>query len=160
MTRLRPSSPGEQTMTISERMHPRSEQAVTVAGKVRNGLHVLVCASPSGITCEWWPSMPNRLTEVELTRYDHVARISGRTQWSSPRLRSGDTDRLRASQLQHAVQDRDADVHLGGLTLVRARAQPVADHPFKPADRCLSQRTAIVAGGFLPTHTAVLGDKL
>src|SRR3954465_3743642 len=34
-----------------------------------------------------------------------------------PVLGSCDADGLRASQLQHAVQDRDADVHLGGLTL-------------------------------------------
>ena len=74
--------------------------------------------------------------EVE-ARKDRVARISGRTQWSSPRLRSGDADRLRAPQLQHAVQDHDADGHLGGLTLVRARVQPVADHPFEAADRGL-----------------------
>src|SRR4051795_9645905 len=105
-----------------------------------------------------WPS-PGRATNSLWGISDHVARISGRTQWSSPRLRSGDTDRLRASKLQHAVQDRDGDVHLGGLTLVRARAQPVADHPFKPADRCLGQRTAIVATGLLPAHTAVLGDE-
>src|SRR4051812_44515228 len=38
----------------------------------------------------------------------------------SPVRGSCDADGLRASQLQHAVQDRDADVHLGCLTLVRA----------------------------------------
>src|SRR5215207_1031106 len=91
---------------------------------------------------------------------DRVARISERTQWTSPHLHSGDADRLRASQLQHAVQNRDADVHLGGLTLVRARVQPVADHPFEAANRCLGQGTAIVAGGCLPAHAAVLGDEL
>src|SRR3954463_7169966 len=86
--------------------------------------------------------------------------VSGRTQWSSPRLRSGDADRLRASQLQHAVQDHDGDVHLGRLTLVRARVQPVADHPFEAADRGLGQRTVIVATGLLPAHAAVLGNEL
>src|SRR3954449_9851150 len=58
-----------------------------------------------------------------------------------PVLGSCDADGLRASQLQHAVQDRDADVHLGCLTLVRARAQPVPDHPFEAADCGLGQGT-------------------
>src|SRR5215207_8575493 len=107
-------------------------------------------ASPVDLGCD---------TE-EAAQIDRVAGISGRTQWSSPRLGSGDADRLRLSQLQHAVQDHDGDVHLCGLTLVRARAQPVADHPFEAADRCLGQGTAIVAGGILPARAAVLGDQL
>src|SRR4051812_12270726 len=53
---------------------------------------------------------------------DSVARIRGAVALPHPRLGSGDADVGRASQLQHAVQDRDADVHLRGLTLVRARA--------------------------------------
>src|SRR5215212_11906866 len=79
---------------------------------------------------------------------------------SVPRLCSGDTDGFRASQLQHAVQDHEGDVHLGGLMLVRARVQPVADHPFEAADRCLGQRTTVVAGGLLPAYAAVLGNEL
>jgi len=51
-----------------------------------------------------------------------------------PVLGSCDADGLRASQLQHAVQDHDGDVHLGGLTLVRARAQPVPDHALVAPD--------------------------
>ncbi len=45
-----------------------------------------------------------------------------------PVPRSGDADGLRASQLQHAVEDVDGNLHLGRPTLIRARAQPVADH--------------------------------
>src|SRR4051794_19811272 len=63
-----------------------------------------------------------------------------------PVLGSCDADGLRAPQLQHAVQDRDADVDLGRLTLVRARAQPVPDHALVAPDRGLGQRTAVVAG--------------
>src|SRR4051794_22082537 len=81
-------------------------------------------------------------------------------QWAYPRLRSGDADKFRASELQHAVQDRDGDVRLGGLTLVRARAQPVADHPLEAADCGLGQRPAVIAGGLLPAHAAALGNKL
>src|SRR4051812_39897612 len=51
-----------------------------------------------------------------------------------PVLGSCDADGLRASQLQHAVQDLDGDVHLSRPTLVRTRAQPVPDHALEPAD--------------------------
>src|SRR4051812_5660723 len=71
-----------------------------------------------------------------------------------------DADRFRASQLQHAVQDRGRDGHLGGLTLVRARAQPVADHPLEAADCGFGQCPAVIAGDLLPAHAAVLGNKL
>src|SRR4051812_26122327 len=79
---------------------------------------------------------------------------------SRPRLLSGDADRFRASQLQHAVQDRDSDVHLGGLTPVRVRAQPVADHPLEAADCGLGQRPAVITGGLLPAPAAAFGNKL
>jgi len=46
----------------------------------------------------------------------------------SPDWRSDDADGVRASQLQHAVEDVNSDLHLGGPALVRARAQAVADH--------------------------------
>src|SRR3954451_20040649 len=63
----------------------------------------------------------------------------------SPVLGSCDADGLRASQVQHAVQDLDRHVHLSRPTLVRTRAQPVADHPFEAADGGLGQGTTIVA---------------
>ena len=47
-----------------------------------------------------------------------------------PVLGSCDADGLRASQLQHAVEHVDGDVHLGGPTLLGVRAQPVPDHAF------------------------------
>ena len=108
---------------------------------------------PRPLSYEGWPQKSSAWP-------DRVARISRRTQWAYSRLRSGDADRFRASQLQHAVQDRDGDVDLGGLTLVCARAQPVADHPLEAADCGLDQRPAVIAGGLLSAHAAVLGDKL
>src|SRR4051794_1382585 len=41
---------------------------------------------------------------------------------------SGDADVLRAAQVQHAIEHVDSDVHLGRPTLLRMRAQPVAEH--------------------------------
>src|SRR4051794_24852608 len=46
----------------------------------------------------------------------------------TPVLGSCDADVIRASQLQHAVQDLDRHVHLSRPTLIRTRAQPVPDH--------------------------------
>src|SRR3954451_16202345 len=41
---------------------------------------------------------------------------------------SGNADVVRASHLLHAVEHVDRHVHLGRPTLIRVRAQPVADH--------------------------------
>lgn len=62
-----------------------------------------------------------------------------------PRLGSGNADEDWASQLQHAVQSMDGDVQLGRATLVRARAQPVADQLFEPADGGLGAGTGVVS---------------
>jgi len=43
----------------------------------------------------------------------------------SPDRGSGNSDGVRASQLQHAVDDMDSDVHLGRLAFVGVRAQSV-----------------------------------
>ncbi len=45
-----------------------------------------------------------------------------RAQLPQPRWRSGDADGDRASQVQHAVERVDSDVHLGRPTLVRVCA--------------------------------------
>src|SRR3954470_23891476 len=63
-----------------------------------------------------------------------------------PVLGSCDADGLRASQLQHAVQDLDGDVPLGRPTLVRTRAQPVPDHALEPADGGLGPGPFRVSG--------------
>src|SRR3954470_19403039 len=64
-----------------------------------------------------------------------------------PVLGSCDAGGLRASQLQHAVQDLDRHVHLSRLTLIRTRAQPVPDHALEPADGGLGPGARIVARG-------------
>jgi hypothetical protein len=56
--------------------------------------------------------------------------VHGSREWAQrplPRRGSVDADTARASELQHAVE---ANRHLGGPTLVRPRAQLIADHLF------------------------------
>src|SRR3954465_10179560 len=77
-----------------------------------------------------------------------------------PVLGSCDADGLRASQLQHAVQDLDRHVHLSRPTLIRTRAQPVPDHALEPAHGGLGPGARVVARGLLPAHPALLGDEL
>src|SRR5215218_11359385 len=69
----------------------------------------------------------------------------GRAHSPLPRSGSCDADGLRASQLQHAVEGVDGNLHLGRPTLVRARAQPVADHAFEPAHGGLDPGASVVA---------------
>src|SRR3954449_12626157 len=85
-------------------------------------------------------------------------RWDGRTD-PDPRPGSRDADGLRAPELQHPVQDVNADGDLGRLTTVRARAQRVPDHPLVAGHRRLGQSTTIVAGGLPPARAPVLGDE-
>src|SRR5215218_6203526 len=70
----------------------------------------------------------------------------GRAHSPLPRSGSCDADGLRAPQLQHAVQRMDGNLHLGRPTLVRAAAQPVADHLFEPAHGSLGPGANVVSG--------------
>src|SRR4051794_28900938 len=54
----------------------------------------------------------------------------------------------------------DGEVHLGRPTLVRAGAQPVADHLFPPPDGGLDPSPFVVPGPLLPSHAPVLGNAL
>src|SRR5215212_9028228 len=92
-----------------------------------------------------------------------VAVVHGSGTWTQlpqPRLGSSDADIARASELQHAVERLDGDVHLGRPTLVRAGAQPVADHLFPPPDGGLGPSAFVVPGPLLPSHAPVLGDAV
>src|SRR5208283_1372688 len=71
-----------------------------------------------------------------------------------------DTDRLRASKLQHAIQRTDCDANFSRSARIRARPQCVPDHPFVSIDIGLNQRTPVVARRFLPGHSAALGNEL
>jgi hypothetical protein len=80
--------------------------------------------------------------------------------YPSTAWRSGDADGDRASQLQHAVERMDGNVHLVRPTLVRARAQPVTDDLLEPADGLLDASPLRVVGCFLPPRAFMLGDAL
>jgi len=71
------------------------------------------------------------------TRRQRGAGIKGAAALTPAPTCSGDADVVRASQVQHAVEHVDSDVHLGRPTLIRMRAQPVADHLFPSANRGL-----------------------
>ena len=79
-----------------------------------------------------------------------------------PNSRRGscDADRLRASELEHAVQSTNGDRDFCGLTIVCARTERIADHPFVARDRRLRLGPGVVAGSLLPAHTATFGDQL
>jgi len=78
----------------------------------------------------------------------------------SPGCGSGDTDGDQASQLQHAVERMDGDVHLGRPTPVRARVQPVTDDLLERADGCFGPSPLCVAARLLPGRASVLGDTV
>src|SRR3954471_3973208 len=76
-----------------------------------------------------------------------VARIRGAGALTPAPSRLGDADIVRASEFQHAVENIDRHVHLGGPTLIGVRAQPVPDHALEPADGGLGPGARIVARG-------------
>src|SRR4051794_3831329 len=88
-----------------------------------------------------------------------MGRRYGRTE---PDTYSGlcDADVLRASQLQHLVQHVGRDGHLGRLTCVRLKAQPLTDNAFPFRDISLHQSAPVVSRCPLPAHAAALGDAL
>src|SRR5215207_1041955 len=73
---------------------------------------------------------------------------------------SGDADVVRASQVQHAVEHVAGDAYLGRPTLIRMRAQPVAEHLFPSRDGGLGPGAFRVPGCLLPGHATLLGDEL
>jgi hypothetical protein len=77
-----------------------------------------------------------------------------------PRLGSSDADGVRASQLQHPVQDMNGDADLGRPTLILARAQSVTDDLLVAPDGGLNAAPFVVAGHLLPPDPAFLGNAL
>src|SRR4051812_22535723 len=79
-----------------------------------------------------------------------------------PNSRRGscDADGLRASELEHAVQSTNGDRDFCGLTIVCARTERIADHPFVARDRRLRLGPGVVAGSLRPAPTATFGAQL
>ena len=71
---------------------------------------------------------------------------------------SRDPDILRASKVEHAVQDTGSDAHFGRLPPIRLGAQPIADDAFPSRDIGLHQSAPVVPCGLLPAHAAALGN--
>src|SRR3954469_9987940 len=69
-----------------------------------------------------------------------------------------DTDVLRASQLQHSVQNIGRNGHLTRLSPIRLRTEPIADDALPARDVRLYQGAPVVPRGLLPAHAAALGD--
>src|SRR6266404_3998225 len=67
---------------------------------------------------------------------------------------------IRPPELQHAVQRRDSNAHLGRLPPFGPRAQRVTDHSLVAADIGLHQGTPIVTRCPLPAHATALSDQL
>ena len=61
-----------------------------------------------------------------------------------PAPTSCDADGVRASQLQHAVQDMDGDGNLGRATLILTEAESVTDHLFVSPDGSLDAAALVV----------------
>src|SRR3954468_22691841 len=80
----------------------------------------------------------------------------GRTE-PDPCSGSCDTDVLRASQLQHSVQNIGRNGHLTRLSLVPLEAQPVTNDALPARDVRLHQGAPVVPRGLLPAHAAALG---
>src|SRR5271166_4373298 len=109
----------------------------------------------SGLGCsqlQFWHAMPWGRPPQHGSRKRHSDLVSFR--------RLCDTDGLRASKLQHAIQRTDCDANLSRSARIRARPQCVPDYPFVSADIGLNQRTPVVAGRFLPGHSAAFGYEL
>jgi hypothetical protein len=77
-----------------------------------------------------------------------------------PDLRSSDADGVRASELQHSVQDMNGDADLCRPTLTLVRAQSVANDLLVAPDGGLNAAPFVVASHLLPPDPAFLGNAL
>src|SRR3954454_1885341 len=85
----------------------------------------------------------------------------GRGQGSpSPRRWSGDADGVRASKVEHSVEDLGGDGDLGGSGLVAVETQPVTDDPLPARELALNAGSFVIAAVALPGYPPVPGDRL
>lgn len=71
-----------------------------------------------------------------------------------------DANGVRASEVEHAVQDPDRDGDFGVPHRGPAEPQAVADDAFPAAEERLDQGADVVSRVFLPRQAAVLGNVL
>jgi hypothetical protein len=115
----------------------------------------------------WYVACPisyrqfEEMMEEHGVEVDHATVLHGGV-WGAQDFPAGlklrNTDGLRASKREHAVEDVDGDRDLGILTSIGLRTQPVADNLLESANRGLHPRSFVVAGSLLPTDTPSVGD--
>src|SRR5690242_16209283 len=71
-----------------------------------------------------------------------------------------DTDILWASEVQHTVQHGGGDRHLGRLTPLRLRTEPIADDTLPARYISLHQGAPVIPRHPLPTQAPALGEAL
>ena len=106
----------------------------------------LIRPSGSRRSCTGGPSRTACYTTTK--RPCCTGRRCGRTK-PYPHPGSGEADVLRASEIQHAVQHAGCDRHLGLLTPVGTRAQPVANDALPSGHVSPDQGAPVVSGGTL-----------
>src|SRR3954471_19659760 len=77
-----------------------------------------------------------------------------------PRCRSGDADGVRASKVEHSVEDLGGDGDLGGPGLVAVETQPVTDDLLPARELALNAGSFVIAAVALPSHSPFPGDRL
>ncbi|KAF1018090.1 MAG: hypothetical protein E5299_00071 [Burkholderia gladioli] len=70
----------------------------------------------------------------------------------------GDTNKLRTSEVCHAVDDADANGDLGHLRVDVTRPETVASEGLEPIHRILGKRSPVVATVLLSFSTTVTGN--
>src|SRR3954467_14086827 len=150
-------------MTSTAPSTKRLESSIPNEAAIRWPTTELLLSTTAGLCalfCLWWRRCGAMSSRSKAEHWRCVARIRGVGARTPAPSRLGDADVGRASQLQHAVEDMDRHVHLGGPALIRMRAQPAPDHPLPSPDRGLGSGPARVPGRSLPDPAAPLGDKL
>src|SRR3954468_17125811 len=77
-----------------------------------------------------------------------------------PHCWSGDADGVRASKVEHSVEDLGGDGDLGGAGLVAVETQPVTDDLLPTRELALNAGSFVVAAVALPGHSPFPGDRL
>jgi hypothetical protein len=75
-------------------------------------------------------------------------------------LRSSHADGVRASEVEHAVEDHDANGDLGDLRLIGMEVQRLAEDALSARHLALHASPLAVAAGLLPPHPPGLADHL
>ncbi len=146
----------------------RGQAQLGARGSFRDGARILESLLPaSRVNQESLRTRTHAVAlQLEATDGQAAAEVSvvqgsgGWAQCPQPRLRSGDADVARASEIQHAVERVDCDRDLGRPALVRVRAQLIADDLLPSVHGGFDPGSPVVARRALPLHAPVPGNVL